>query len=88
MIAEHAHPAIVADRIDRLAAAGRSFTADDVRRELPTETIAWLGENGSRLGNCFKSAKARGSIRKAGWRNSSRIIRHGNVNTIWEGARP
>ncbi|WP_139061834.1 hypothetical protein, partial [Tsukamurella pulmonis] len=71
MIAEHAHPAIVADRIDRLAAAGRSFTADDVRRELPTETIAWLGENGSRLGNCFKSAKARGSIRKAGWRNSS-----------------
>lgn len=88
MIADHQHPAIIADRIDRLASDGRMFTAEDVRRALPAETLAWIAENHSRLGNCFKQAVARGTIRRTGWCHSTRIIRHGNVNTIWEGAHP
>lgn len=88
MTEPHQHPAIIADRIDRAAAAGRKFTANDIRKQLPDDTLAWIAENNSRLGNCFLSAKARGTIRRTGWRNSDRHQSHNRTITTWEGTRP
>jgi hypothetical protein len=88
VIAEHQHPAIVADRIDRAASTGREFTANDIRAQLPDETLAWIDSNRSVFGNCFLSAKSRGTIRRTGWRISDRHQSHNRTVTTWEGVRP
>lgn len=69
----------VEEAIDRLAATGRPFTADDVRELIPPVDQPNL------IGACFRAASTRGEIVKLGYRQSAAPSRHANPNTVWRG---
>lgn len=66
--------------IERLAATGDPFTADEVR--------AMVGPpvgSASAMGPRFTAAAAAGIIRKIGYRQSSSPTRHAGILAVWRG---
>lgn len=70
--------------IRRLAASGRTFTADDVRAVAGDPPP---GFSPNAMGSAFTRASKAGVIRMVGFTTSSRVIGHGNTVRSWVGAR-
>lgn len=68
--------------ITKLAASGREFTSDDVRR-LAGEP---LGTSPHALGGLIAAAAQRGEIIAVGFRQSTRPAAHARPIRIWRGA--
>jgi hypothetical protein len=71
---------LAADAIDRLAASGEPFTADDVRKLLPPNLA---DPSPGAMGAAFQAARQRHRIRLVAWRKPARAARHGNRNAVW-----
>jgi hypothetical protein len=71
-----------ADRaIEKLAAAGEPFDAEDVRE------LAGDPPHGNAMGARFLRAAKRGLITRAGFRQARRPSSHAHVNPTWRGTR-
>lgn len=66
------------EAIERLAATGQDFGADEVRALLG-------GVSRPSLGAAFRRASSLGLIRPVGVRSSSSVSRHGGLQRVWRG---
>lgn len=71
--------------VERLAAAGKPFTADDVRNEFPQ---GWEPRHPNLMGAVFLSCARAGIIRRVGHRSSTVAARHSGTHAVWVGAEP
>jgi hypothetical protein len=69
--------------LDRLAAAGRPFTADDVRAELSADVQQRM--SAALMPAVIRTAARREEIRCVGYTVSARARRHGGVLRVWTG---
>jgi hypothetical protein len=69
--------------LDRLAAAGRPFTADDVRAQLPDDVRERMSP--ALLPAVIRTASSRDEIRALGYSTSRRASRHHGVHRVWRG---
>jgi hypothetical protein len=71
--------------ITELIAAGDPFTADDVRRAMPTDLEA---HHPNVLPSLLGCLSARGAIKPVDWATSGRRSRHASRNRVWIGGNP
>lgn len=75
---------VAAEReIERLAASGREFTADDLWEAVGSPMA---GASHQAVGGLFSQACRRGLIESVGFRQSQRASRHASVLRVWRGA--
>ena len=62
-----------------------AFSADDVRADLPPETVAWIDTHHQAWSALWAQARRTNLIHAVGWTNTKRRQRHGNPNRLWRG---
>ena len=78
----------IADAIQALIAAGRDFTAEDVREQLRDKpgVLAVMAERPNLLPAHMRAAVTQGLVTATGFRTASRASRHGSVIRVWRAA--
>jgi hypothetical protein len=70
------------EALERIAAAGCEFTADDLVEEVGQPSSA------AAIGPVFHKAASAGVIRAVGFTTSRRVSRHNGLQRIWIGTEP
>ena len=78
----------IAEAIQTLIAAGRDFTAEDVREQLRDKpaVLAVMADRPNLLSAHFAGASRSGWIRPVGFTIPVRASRHGSVIRVWRAA--
>lgn len=77
----------IVERATYSANARTAFSADDVRGDLPPETVAWIDTHHRAWSALWAQARRAELIHTVGWTDSTRRQRHGNPNRLWRGTR-
>ena len=89
VVAHHNHLDTIAAAIQTWAnythANRTAFSADDVRADLPPETVAWIDLHHRAWSALWARARQTGHIEAVGYTTATRRQRHGNPNRLWRG---
>lgn len=75
----------ICQRANYTANTRTAFSADDIRAELPPETVAWIDTHHQAWSALWARARQTERIQAVGWTDTKRKQRHGNPNRLWRG---